>query len=99
MNNKNAENVRSARRRLLAYFKRNGYVRSPNFKLKKYVSADKYKKGWEIRLVAKTKSELFLLGELLDEVGLKKGKPFKKGGLTVQPVYGKQAVEWFKPRK
>jgi hypothetical protein len=92
-------NARSARHRLLDYFNRNGYVRSPDLKIRKTIGTDKYKKGWEIRLVAKTKDELYLIGELLDEVGLKKGEPFKKGKLTVQPVYGKQAVEWFKTRE
>ena len=99
MNNKNSENIRSARQHLLTYFNRNGYFRSPNLKRRKIVGANKYKKGWEVRLVAKTKDELYLISELLDEVGLKKGKPFKKGNLTVQPVYGKQAVEWFHERK
>ncbi len=95
MQNHNAKNISSARKQLLEFFKRNGCVRCPDLKLRKKAGCMKYKRGWEVRLTAKTDEELDLIGKLLDEVGLKKGKYFKKGKSSIQPIYGKQAVEWF----
>ncbi|MFH1048777.1 MAG: hypothetical protein V1732_03890, partial [Patescibacteria group bacterium] len=85
----------SAGKQLLEFFNRNGYVRRPDLKIRKKIGCDRYKKGWEVRLTAKTDKELDLIRNLLDEVGLKKGKPFKKEKFNIQPIYGKQAVEWF----
>jgi hypothetical protein len=99
MKSKGTKNIRNPERRLLEFFHRNGYVRSPNLTRRKRLGADLYKKGWEIRLVAKSRNELYLIRKLLDKAGLRKGKPFKKGMNTVQPVYGKEAVQWFKSRK
>lgn len=99
MKNKKSKNISSARRQLLEYFERNGCVRCPDLKLRKKAGCMQYKKGWEVRLTAKTDGDLNLIGKLLDEAGLKKGKPFKKGNSSIQPIYGKQAVEWFKPTK
>ncbi|MDI6767251.1 MAG: hypothetical protein QME52_10555 [Bacteroidota bacterium] len=96
MDIQNVEKYRLSRRRLLAYLRRNGCVRFPNLKIQKSFGQNKYKKGWEVRLVAKTKDELYLIRQYLDDVGLKKGKPFKKGEQTIQPIYGKQAFNWFK---
>lgn len=96
---KKNEVTRSARHLLLAFLKRNGNVHSPDLKLRKKIGSDKYKKGWEIRFAAKSRKELYLIRRLLDEVGLKKGKPFRKGTLFIQPLYGKEAVAWFKPQR
>ncbi len=96
MQNHNLKNISSAKRQLLEFFERNGCVRCPDLKLKKKVGYMRYKKGWEVRLTAKTDEELDWISKLLDDVGLKRGKPFKKGKTSIQPIYGKQAVEWFR---
>jgi hypothetical protein len=95
MQNHNVKNISSARKQLLEFFNRNGYIRYPDLKIRKKAGCMKYKKGWEVRLTAKTDKELDLIRNLLDKVGLKKGKPFKKEKSIIQPIYGKQAVEWF----
>lgn len=55
----------------------------------------KYKKGYEVRLVANSKEELEDMRQLLQQSGFKPGKPYKKHFQFVQPVYGKLAVDWF----
>ncbi len=55
----------------------------------------KYKKGYEVRLVVKTWREVMRIRQLLHCVGFKAGRPFKKHSRIVQPIYGKAAVEWF----
>jgi len=95
MKNHNVKNILSAGKQLLEFFNRNGYIRRPDLKTRKEIGCGRYKKGWEVRLTAKTYKELDLIRKLLDEVGLKKGKPFKKEKSSIQPIYGKQAVEWF----
>ncbi len=93
MQNHKSKNISSAKKRLIEYFERSGCVRYPDLKLRKKAGCMKYKKGWEVRFTAKTNQELDLIGKLLDEVGLKKGKPYKNGNSIIQPVYGEQAVE------
>ncbi len=79
---------------LAYFFYRNGCLRLPNATRRKEGS-QKYKKGYELRLVAQTKNELKQIRRLLQQMGFKLGKPYQKGRQTVQPVYGKQAVEQF----
>lgn len=55
-----------------------------------------YKKGCEVRLVAKTESELMQIQLWLLEVGFRPGKPFRNKSRLIQPIYGKDAVEWFR---
>jgi hypothetical protein len=76
------------------FFRRNGYVRAPNQHLKEKLGA-KYHKGWEVRLVLNNQKELAQVQELLADAGFKAGNSFIKHGLWVQPVYGKQAAEYF----
>jgi hypothetical protein len=54
-----------------------------------------YKKGYEVRLVVKTRAELLQVRELLRQVGFNPAKTFVKRNQIVQPIYGKAAVEWF----
>ncbi len=75
-------------------FRRSGYVRVVDKTLRKEMG-QKYKKGYEVRLVVKTKRELTQIRQLLRQVGFKTGKPFEKHSRMVQPIYGKSAVEWF----
>jgi hypothetical protein len=59
----------------------------------------KYKKGYEVRLVAATRQELKQIRQLLIQIGFKPAKPFRKARRIAQPVYGKAAVKWFAPAK
>jgi len=77
------------------FFQRNGYVRVPNYHLKQKLGA-KYKKGWETRFVLRTSRELAQVQQLLCDAGFNPGNPFTKHGRLIQPVYGKQAVDYFR---
>ena len=83
-----------AEKLLIAFFLRNGCVRVMNEERRK-AEGQKYKKGYEVRLVAKSKEELEDMRQLLQQFGFKPGNPYKKFLQFVQPVYGKSAVEWF----
>lgn len=54
-----------------------------------------YHKGHEVRLVVASPKEARRIRRWLYEVGFKPGAPFGKHGRVVQPVYGREAVEWF----
>ncbi|HMO82042.1 MAG TPA: hypothetical protein PKD24_14725 [Pyrinomonadaceae bacterium] len=79
---------------LASFFKRNGYFRLPDSERRKRDGSD-YKKGYEIRLVAKDASELEQIRELLVAAGFKTAKAFPKGNQWIQPIYGREAVERF----
>src|SRR5574337_136091 len=91
----NTKRKRNNPSQLVFFFKRNGHFRIPDKKRKKEGS-QVYKKGYEIRLLAATKTELKIINLLLKKSGFKPGKPFEKGNQFVQPVYGKQAVKEFR---
>ena len=80
-------------------FRRNGYMRVPNKKRIKKLGRQKYKKGYEVRLVAASPAELSQIRRMLRQVGFKPANPFHKGQQIAQPIYGKAAVEWFKSAK
>lgn len=79
---------------LQEWFQRNGYVRrlKPD-RLKE--GRDYYKKGFEVRLVAKNKTELREMQRALKVVGFRPGKPFLKGKQYCLPIYGRDAVKEF----
>jgi hypothetical protein len=79
---------------LVEFFHRNGYMRVPNEALRQAAPRD-YKKGYEIRLVARTQKELATMRRLLRQVDLRAGKPFPKHNQWVQPVYGRAAMDVF----
>jgi hypothetical protein len=79
---------------LLGFFQRNGCVRVVDEKRRKELG-QKYKKGYEVRLVAYSREELEIMRRLIQQSGFKPGKPYKKHRQFVQPVYGKLAVDWF----
>ena len=79
-------------RLLVELFERNGCVRTPDFKKRKRLR-ERYKKGYEIRFIANTKSELRLVRRLLRRLHLKPGRPHVKRTQFVQPVYGKATVQ------
>lgn len=86
---------KSVVKKLADYFVRNGYVRLPKETPKTKKSSGS-RKGYEIRFVAKNKSELKELKQLLAEADFKSGKPFDKFNQFVLPVYGKEQFFRFK---
>ena len=73
-------------------FHRNGCVRVPDSKLRK-VGSQTYKRGFELRFVARSETELKQINRLLRDAGFKPGKPYQKGRQNVQPVYGRETVK------
>jgi hypothetical protein len=80
---------------LAHFFRRNGCIRLPNYKRRKR-EGQKYKKGYELRLVARTANELKQIRHLLRQTGFTMGKPYQKGRQIVQPIYGKWMVDRFR---
>ena len=80
---------------LAVFFRRNGYVRRQNTERKDREGHAGYKKGDELRFVAGSSDELALIRRVLQQAGLKPGRPFVKGNQIRQPVYGRAAVKWF----
>lgn len=78
---------------LKQFFQQRGYVRIADEERR--AKSAEYKKGWEVRLVAKTESELMVIRDWLKQVDFKPGKPFRKSRRLVQPIYGKKALKWF----
>ena len=79
---------------LAAYFRRNGYVRLPN-QDRRHAASRTYKKGYEVRLVANSETELAIIRHLLRAVGFEPGRAFVHASQWRQPVYGRQAVAHF----
>jgi len=80
---------------LAELFRRNGYVRLPDADRAAAEGPDRYKKGYEVRLVAGSARELGRIRSLLAEAGFEPGRPFVKGQQYRQPIYGRQAVVRF----
>lgn len=80
---------------LARYYHRKGYMRLPNEKRRK-ADKQKYKKGYEVRFVAHSESELKQIRQALTNTGFKPGKPYRRFNQFIQPVYGKRTVENFK---
>jgi hypothetical protein len=86
---------RSVAARLARVFERNGYVRWQDGVRQIEEGSQVYKKGIELRLVANSLEELAKIRRMLEQAGLKPGRPFVKGRQYRQPVYGKEAVAHF----
>ena len=86
--------LHEATRQLAALFRRNGYVRRLNAKRRK-AEPRSYKKGDELRLMAKSASELRAIRRLLRTAGIKPARPFRKVNQWCQPVYGRDVVAQF----
>jgi hypothetical protein len=81
--------------RLTFYFARNGYLRGQsNDRLDEGHEA--YKKGWEVRLVLHSSSEVDEVRRLIERAGMRPGKVFQKHQCWIQPIYGRDAVMRFK---
>ena len=83
---------------LAALFQRNGYMRRHNPVRYAAEGCMKYKKGYEVRLVANTATERGRILQLLRTAGFKPGRPFrknKKSGQYRVPIYGREQVARF----
>jgi hypothetical protein len=76
-------------------FRRNGYVRRQNPVRVAEEGWRQYRKGDEVRLIARSAEELRLVRRLLRQAGFTPGRPFVKGRQHRQPVYGRQEVARF----
>ncbi len=77
------------------YFRRNGYVRRKSVERAAAEGAGRYKKGDEVRLIARSESELGHIRGLLASAGFRPGKPYAQGSSFRQPVYGRRDVARF----
>ena len=80
---------------LAALFHRNGYVRPPAEKRLAGESCGRFRRGYEFRLTAASKSELSFIRDLLRQADFPPGRPFQKGRQYRQPVYGREELERF----
>ncbi|GAB4396069.1 MAG: hypothetical protein OHK0052_16810 [Anaerolineales bacterium] len=87
-------NPQQAQEILIALFRRNGCIRVVDEERRK-TQGQKYRKGYEVRFVAKSQEELATIRTALEILGFKPGKPYQKVRQFVQPVYGKTAVAMF----
>ncbi len=77
------------------FYKRNGYARFLKTDRVEKEGFQQYKKGDEIRLVARSTVELVLIRRLLSEADFQIGRPFAKGRQWRQPIYGRPQVARF----
>jgi hypothetical protein len=80
---------------LAEHFRRNGYVRPPAAKRLAAPGYGEFRRGFEFRLTADTRSELRRVRDLLRKAGFTPGRPFVKGRQFRQPVYGRTELERF----
>ncbi len=80
--------------RLLRLYQRNGCLRMAD-PARRAQEGEQYHKGYEVRIILYTAEELALVRTLILDAGLKPGRPYKRRGDIVQPVYGRKAVERF----
>ena len=64
---------------LAVLFRRNGYVRPPAEKRLAGEGYGRFRRGYEFRLTAGSRSELRLIRDLLRKADFKPGRPFTKG--------------------
>jgi hypothetical protein len=80
---------------LRALFKRCAIVRAPRHE-RRDEGWKSYKKGHEVRLPV-PHGDARRVVKMVKEVGLRAGKPYRKSsGRTVVPVYGADALRWFR---
>ncbi len=84
----------SGAEQLADFFHRNGYVRRLS-KARRAAEGQSYKKGDEVRLVARSMVELRRIRRLLRQAGFLPGRPFRKGKQWRQPVYGRTETARF----
>ena len=85
----------SVAEQLAALFRRNGYARPPAKKRLAGHGYGRFRRGYEFRLTAASRSELQRVRDLLRRAGFRPGRPFIKGRQFRQPVYGRAELERF----
>lgn len=80
-------------------FLRNGYVRIKNSSKVEESRTQVYKKGYEVRLIAKDEAELELIRTAISSLDLHVAKSFLKGKQIVQPIYGEEITRTFEKLK
>ncbi|SEF78825.1 hypothetical protein SAMN03080598_01411 [Algoriphagus boritolerans DSM 17298 = JCM 18970] len=80
-------------------FLRNGYVRIKDSSRIEESKTQKYKKGYEVRLVAKDEAELARIRVAIFSLDLYVAKSFLKGNQMVQPIYGEEITRKFEKIK
>ncbi|MCI0699654.1 MAG: hypothetical protein L0241_01020 [Planctomycetia bacterium] len=86
----------TATEELVELYQRGGCIRQPN-PVRRAEEKRTYKKGYEVRLYVTTKTELTRIRRLLRQVGFKKlGSAYGKHRGYIQPLYGQEAVKWFR---
>ncbi|WP_144604383.1 hypothetical protein [Algoriphagus algorifonticola] len=83
-------------------FLRNGYLRIKDSSKVEKLGSQKYKQGYEVRIVTKNEIELERIRTAISSLGLYAAKPFFKGNQIVQPIYGEEITRKFeklKPKK
>jgi hypothetical protein len=95
--NKMSKNI--ALKFLKKVFLRNGYVRIKDSSRIEESRTQKYKKGYEIRFLAKDEAELALIRTAISALGLYVAKSFLKGKQFVQPIYGEEMTRKFEKLK
>src|SRR5579864_7581310 len=79
---------------LAQIFAKGGYVRLQNPQ-RLQEGSHSYRKGEEVRLVARSTTELRSIRRLLRDAGFTPGRPFLKHSKWCQPLYGVEAVSRF----
>jgi hypothetical protein len=80
-------------------FLRNGYLRIKDSSRVEEAKTQKYKKGYEVRLVAQDEAELARIRVAIVSLSLYLAKPFLKGKQMVQPIYGEEVTRKFEKIK
>ena len=80
---------------LRVYVHQNAYARIPNFDQRQAVTTQKYKKGWEVRVIVTEADIAEEVRELARQAGFRPGRPFAKGKQWAVPIYGADAVDAF----
>lgn len=86
----------TARALVIRSFRANGYVRMPNLKKRSKAGSQVYKKGYEVRLVADDRAQVKQLQAALRVLGIQPGRVFPKHSKIIVPIYGREAVEYFR---
>jgi hypothetical protein len=81
--------------RLQELFLQAGYIRRYRPAVREARGSDQYKKGFEVRLTLASPEQVPLVARWLRQVGLKPGRAYQKHSRTIQPVYGRTALDWF----
>jgi hypothetical protein len=80
---------------LRVFVLQNAYCRLPNLAKRRELTSNRYKKGWEVRVIVTGPDIADEVRALAREAGFRAGRAFAKGNLWAVPIYGVEAVEAF----